>query len=81
MMWGNMWNYGNVGWGWMLFGWVSMVLFWGAIIWLIWWAITRLGQRPQQPGGAPSPLEIAKVRYARGEITKEQYEQIKKDIA
>jgi putative membrane protein len=27
------------------------------------------------------PLEIAKERYARGEINKEQFEQIKKDIA
>lgn len=27
-----------------------------------------------------SPLEIVQARYARGEITREQFEQIKKDL-
>lgn len=27
------------------------------------------------------PLEILKLRYARGEITREQYEQMKRDLA
>lgn len=32
-------------------------------------------------GGLPdTPLEILKKRYARGEITKEQYEAMKKDL-
>lgn len=29
---------------------------------------------------AVSPLEIVQARYARGEITREQYDQIKKDL-
>jgi len=31
-------------------------------------------------GGADSSLEILKRRYARGEITKEQFDEMKKDI-
>ncbi len=78
-MMGPMWNFGNVGWGWMIFGWLSMVLFWGAVVWLIWWAIARSTRGPAMPAGQ-SPLDIAKTRYARGEITREQYEQLKRDL-
>ncbi len=79
MMWGPMWNFGSVGWGWMIFGWLFMVLFWGAVVWLIWWAIARSTQDQRTTGGQ-SPLDIAKTRYARGEITREQYEQLKRDL-
>ncbi len=78
-MMGNMWNFGNVGWGWMLAGWLWMVLFWGGIIWLVVWGINRLTQSQRTPTGQ-SPLDIAKNRYARGESTREQYEQFKKDL-
>ena len=75
MMWG--WQTG-MGW-WMIFGVILMIVFWGGIIALVVWGIRRLVQ------GSPSresrnALDIAKERYARGEITKEQFEQIKKDL-
>ena len=31
-------------------------------------------------GPGPSPLEVAKMRYARGELTKEEFEILKKDL-
>ena len=31
-------------------------------------------------GPTPSPLEVAKMRYARGELTKEEFEVLKKDL-
>lgn len=42
----------------------------------------RLARRtPQTKPMALSPLEILKVRYARGEINAEQYEKLKRDLS
>ena len=65
------------GWG-MLFGGLFMVVFWGGFIALIIWGINKLTKRDTY--NTHSPMEIAKERYARGEITREQFEQIKKDL-
>ncbi len=56
------------------------VLFWGGLIWLAAWGITRVTGRGNATASINGPLEIAKGRYARSEITKEQFEQIKKDL-
>lgn len=71
--------YGGMAW-WMLFGGVIFVLFWVLVITLIVWVVRKIGQSSRtQP--AHNALEIAKERYARGDITKEQFEQIKKDLS
>jgi putative membrane protein len=67
----------GIGW-WMVFGGILMVLFWGGIITLIIWGISRLTRHGSV--GKPTPLDIAKERYARGEITREQFEEIKKNL-
>jgi putative membrane protein len=64
---------------WMVFGMIFMVLFWGSIIWLVVWGIQRATHRSHSPSNM-SPLDIAKERYAKGEITREQFEQFKKDL-
>lgn len=66
------------GWG-MLFGGIWMLIFWGGIIALIVWGINRLTRRDDSIQ-KHAPLEIAKERYAKGEINKEQFEQIKRDL-
>ena len=48
-------------------------------------AIYALGWRPQINQNGPvqanrTPLEILEVRYARGEITREEYDQIRLDL-
>ena len=75
MIW-HMWDMPiGLGW-WMAFGWLWMVIFWGGLIALIVWGVTRLTRRD---GSAPEqePLNIAKERYAKGEISKKEFEQIK----
>ncbi|HEY9204507.1 MAG TPA: SHOCT domain-containing protein [Candidatus Methanoperedens sp.] len=57
---------------------IIMVLFWGAVIWLV---ISLINAGTQKPEGTPeSALAILKKRYARGEITKEQYFEMEKDL-
>jgi len=74
-----MWYMHDFGWGWMALGIFLMVIFWGSIIALIVWIVRRATNRGASSGGV-SPLDIAKERYARGEISREQFEQIKKDL-
>ena len=81
-----MWHTGDgMGW-WMLWGGLMMVLFWGAIIALVVWAVQSLGRGDggqAQPGAtrpARTPLDIAKERYAGGEISRDEFEQMKRDL-
>jgi uncharacterized membrane protein len=36
---------------------------------------------PMAPATVPTPLEIAQMRYARGEITREEYETLRQDLS
>ncbi len=67
---------------WMFFGGFWMIVFWGAIIALIVWVIIRLSRRDDTTSSSKvSALDTAKERYAKGEITKAEFDQIKKDIS
>ncbi|MDD5704256.1 MAG: SHOCT domain-containing protein [Dehalococcoidales bacterium] len=68
------------GWIWMIFGFILFVLFWGGLLWLIVWAVKRTTASKDHGISSLSALDIVKNRYAKGEITKEQFELIKKDI-
>ncbi len=70
----------GIGWWWGIFGLVWMTLFWGGLILLAAWAFRRATGDRRSPE-RETPLEIAKARYARGEITREQFEQLKRDLA
>jgi len=59
-------------------GW--MLIFWVVVIALIVWGVIWLARR----GGASTerdPLDIARERYAKGEISKEEFEEIKKRLS
>jgi putative membrane protein len=72
-------------------GLILMLVFWVAIIALAMWLLS--GLFPQATGVSPpppyiaqdndsteSPLDILKRRYARGEISKTKYEEMRRDL-
>ena len=74
---------GRGGWMWgigMWFGGLAMLVLWGALI------VGAVLLLRHFAGGLPerdvrtSPLDILKRRYASGEITREQFEQMRKDL-
>jgi putative membrane protein len=84
MWWGDV---GTGGWWWlgMGLGWTMMVLFWGAVVALVMWPVRRTADRaPASPGPTShgrSPLEIAQGRYPQGGIGREEFQQIRADLA
>jgi len=74
-----MWDmHEGMGW-WMAFGGMWFVVFWGLIVWAVVSLTTRKGVA--SPAGPSTALEIAKTRYARGEISREEFEQLRRDLA
>jgi len=73
------WDWGA--WWWMALMMLFMVVFWGGIIALVVWLIVRITRRDSVSGRRSDPLETAKERYARGEINKEEFDRIKRDLA
>ena len=64
-------------------GGIVMILFWVGLIALAVWLAQSLfnSARPAaSPGGEASAQEILDRRFARGEITREQYDLMKQDL-
>lgn len=68
----------------MIIGFIFWVLVIGGLIWLIVWAVRSAGKAGPSSNVLPpvneSPKDVAQMRYARGEITREQYQQILEDL-
>lgn len=72
--------WGNYGWGMgMGFGWLFMIVFWMLVIAGIVF-IVRLVAGGEKRNPEETALDILKKRYARGEISKEEFEEKKKAI-
>ncbi len=76
---------GGFGFGGMMLGGLLMLAFWVlVIVGVVWLVVTLARGGGQLSAGTSTPgqtsLDILKVRYAKGEITKEQYEQMKRDL-
>ena len=68
----------------MVFGGVWSIIFWVVIVGLVIWGVKKLVERDR--GGSveatrkKDALDIAKERYARGEITREQFEEVRRTL-
>ncbi len=70
---------GGGGWLWMLGGLLLVI----GIIVLVAWAVTRTsraGETPAQGPSGPTPNQILGERFARGELTEQEFEQAKKAL-
>ncbi len=52
----------------------------GIILGLAAWVVLALARRGQGQVAGQTPLDILRMRYAKGELTKEQFESMKRDI-
>lgn len=73
-------GWGDWGWGHGV-GWIFMIFFWGVIV----LGVVALAKWLFSAGGGGgafrrTPLDILKERYARGELNREQYEQMRRDL-
>jgi putative membrane protein len=70
--WGHMswWNYGGI------FMWLIFLIVIGFVVYFV-----LRGEKWMKRGSdGETPLDILRKRYARGEITKQEYEKMKKDL-
>jgi putative membrane protein len=63
--------------GWMIIVWVLIIalVVWGVI------ALVKRGSSPSDTIQKHDPLNTAKERYAKGVISKEEFEEIKKNLS
>jgi putative membrane protein len=79
----NMWEWHEgMHWG-FAFGGFWMILFWAAVISFGIWIVHKLTDKRDvhvDTTISSRPMDIAKERYAKGEITKEEFLQLKRDL-
>lgn len=65
------------GWGFGLLGFISIILWWVLVIALVIWLVKWFGGKGETGSRA---IDVLKERYARGEISKEEFESKKRDL-
>jgi len=73
------WDYGwGMGFG---SGWFTMIIFWVLLILGIVYLVKIIAGSPKKGDKEGTAIDILKKRYAKGEISKEEFDKIKDDIA
>lgn len=74
-----MWRaHDGAGW-WMMWGGALWLLFWVAVAYVV-VNLVRVRRDDRHVSSQSSPLDIAAQRYASGEITREEYQQMRDDL-
>ena len=73
--WGNMIGCGGYGGGFM---WLIIIIVIAVVVYLVY--NRNVGAGGSFGGRRETPLDILKTRYAKGEISKEEFERLKRDI-
>ena len=70
------------GWGagaWVMMS-ILMVIFWGAVVAIVLWLV-RSNTLHSHPEAKASALDLTRERYARGEISHEEFERIRENLS
>ena len=85
MMIGGFGGYGGFGSTMMIVNTVITVAVLIGLVWLVIWAVRRFSANStfngSQSGSGQSARDFTQIRYAKGEITREEYQQILSDIS
>jgi len=72
-----MYGYNHYMWG---GGWWISIILWVAIILVVIWGVRAIFMNSAKRSDQPSAMEILKRRYASGEISKDEFDRMKKDL-
>ncbi len=72
-------HWGDCGWG-MGFGWAWMVIFWALVILGAAYLVKLIAGSARREEKPETALDVLKKRYAKGEITKEEFAKMKDDL-
>lgn len=74
-------HWDNYGWGMGFgFGWFFMIVFWVLLIFGVVYLVKLIAGGPKREEKGDTALDILKKRYAKGEISKEEFEKIRDDL-
>ena len=70
----------GMGGGFMWFGWIFGVIFIGLIIWVVIAIVNKNQNSNQSLPVSETPLDILRRRYAKGEITKDEFDETRRNL-